>query len=272
MVALYYLARLDLPPSPAPSAPVLLTTIFPFAFFFGVAYSESTFLLFAVLAFYGFRTRRWLLGGLCGAVATATRVPGILMLPALGWIGVARAREPTAARSAAARGRRPGRSRRERLRRVLLLHLSADRQPVRMGGDDRAVGLLPGRRAVDGAACGSMRQLVTHPYALPDDRSDGGLRHALRRHRDPVRARDPVRVAALRRRLRSVHAAEPVAAVVLGRLRGRRRATARVLFLCFIWLATIRSRSVSTALDRRVFAMFYTLGLALVHVTIHPLF
>src|SRR6266851_5131467 len=56
MVALYYLARLDLPRHRAERA-VLLTMIFPFAFFFGVAYSESTFLLFAVLAFYCFRTR-----------------------------------------------------------------------------------------------------------------------------------------------------------------------------------------------------------------------
>src|SRR5438552_3676317 len=56
MVALYYLARLDLPRRRAERA-VLLTMIFPFAFFFGVAYSESTFLLFAVLAFYCFRTR-----------------------------------------------------------------------------------------------------------------------------------------------------------------------------------------------------------------------
>ena len=51
MVALYYLARLDLPRRGAERA-VLLTSIFPFAFFFGVAYSESTFLLFTVLAFY----------------------------------------------------------------------------------------------------------------------------------------------------------------------------------------------------------------------------
>jgi hypothetical protein len=50
MVALYYLARLDLSRRQAERA-VLLTTIFPFAFFFGVAYSESTFLLFAVLSF-----------------------------------------------------------------------------------------------------------------------------------------------------------------------------------------------------------------------------
>ena len=43
-----------------------------------------------------------------------------------------------------------------------------------------------------------------------------------------------------------------------------------VLFPCFIWLATIRSRFVSTALVV-VFALFYTLGLAL-FTTIHPLF
>jgi len=56
-VALYYLARLDLPRHRAERA-VLLTAIFPFAFFFGVIYSESTFLLFTVLAFYLFRARR----------------------------------------------------------------------------------------------------------------------------------------------------------------------------------------------------------------------
>ena len=49
MVALYYLARLDLPRHRAERA-VLLTMIFPFSFFYGIAYSESTFLLFVVLA------------------------------------------------------------------------------------------------------------------------------------------------------------------------------------------------------------------------------
>ena len=92
-IALFYLARLDLPRRLAERA-VLLSAIFPFAFFFGVAYSESTFLLFTVLAFYLFRTRRWVLGGLCGAVATATRVNGIMMWPALAWIAW-RTAEPT---------------------------------------------------------------------------------------------------------------------------------------------------------------------------------
>ena len=85
MVALYYLASLDLPRRRAECA-ALFIAIFPFAFFFGVVYSESTYLMFTVLAFYGFRTRRWIAGGLCGAFATASRVNGILMLPALAWI------------------------------------------------------------------------------------------------------------------------------------------------------------------------------------------
>jgi mannosyltransferase PIG-V len=85
IVAIYHLARLDLPHRRAERA-ALYISIFPFAFFFGVVYTESLFLLFTVLSFYGFRTRHWLLGGLCGALATATRVNGILMLPALAWI------------------------------------------------------------------------------------------------------------------------------------------------------------------------------------------
>ena len=103
MIALYHLARLDLPRRRAERA-VLLTAIFPFAFFFGVAYSESTFLLFTVLAFYLFRTRRWMLGGMCGALATATRVPGILMVPALAWVAWRSAEPTTTERTRAAAG------------------------------------------------------------------------------------------------------------------------------------------------------------------------
>jgi hypothetical protein len=85
MLALYKLARLDVDHDQARRA-VLYTAIFPFAYFFGVVYTESLFLAAIVGAFYFFRTRRWLLGGLCGALATATRVNGILIMPALAWI------------------------------------------------------------------------------------------------------------------------------------------------------------------------------------------
>jgi hypothetical protein len=90
MVVLYRLALLDMSEERAGRA-VLFAAVFPFAFFFGVVYTESTFLLFTLLAFYGFRTRRWLAGGLAGAVATATRVNGAMMLPALAWIAWRRA-------------------------------------------------------------------------------------------------------------------------------------------------------------------------------------
>jgi len=85
MVGLYKLAGLDL--SPRRSARVLmLTAVFPFAYFFGAVYTEATFLAACVWTFYAFRTRRWLLGGVCGAIATATRVNGILIVPALAWL------------------------------------------------------------------------------------------------------------------------------------------------------------------------------------------
>ncbi len=93
-VALFFLARLDLNRRQAERT-VLLTAIFPFSFFFGMVYTEALFLLLTVLSFYGFRTRHWILGGLAGALATATRVNGILMLPVLAWIAY-RTAQPTA--------------------------------------------------------------------------------------------------------------------------------------------------------------------------------
>ncbi len=102
-VGLFFLAKLDLNPGEAERA-VLLTTVFPFSFFFGLVYTEALFLMLTVFSFYGFRTRHWILGGLAGALATATRANGILMLPALAWVAY-RAAQPTARdRSLAALG------------------------------------------------------------------------------------------------------------------------------------------------------------------------
>ncbi len=140
-------ARLDVPRRTALRA-VLLMAVFPFSYFFGEVYSESTFLLFTVLGFYGFRTRRWWLGGLGASVAIATRVPGILMMPALAWIAWRQA-EPTVrdrAMAVAGPSPRPG-----WLRVVLRFRLLVERTSVRVGGHHREVGLPPGRRAVDRA-------------------------------------------------------------------------------------------------------------------------
>ena len=81
----YGVARLDLPPERAWHA-ALLTFVFPFAFFFGVVYSESLFVLGLAGAVFGLRTRRWLLGAVCGALMTATRVNGVMAVPALVWL------------------------------------------------------------------------------------------------------------------------------------------------------------------------------------------
>jgi hypothetical protein len=83
MVMLYRLGRTYLP-RPAAERAVIFASVFPFAFFYGVVYSEALFLLFTVTAFYGFRTKRWWLGAVAGALACATRVNGIMALPALG--------------------------------------------------------------------------------------------------------------------------------------------------------------------------------------------
>ncbi len=86
MLMLYHLGRTYLTRLAAERA-VVFASFFPFAFFFGVVYSEALFLLFTVTAFYGFRTKRWWLGAIAGALANATRVNGILALPALALLG-----------------------------------------------------------------------------------------------------------------------------------------------------------------------------------------
>ena len=100
MVMLYRLGRTYLPRATAERA-VVFASVFPFAFFYGVVYSEALFLLFTVTAFYGFRTRRWWLGAVAGALACATRVNGIMALPALGLLAWQSAGKDAAARKKA---------------------------------------------------------------------------------------------------------------------------------------------------------------------------
>lgn len=83
---LYYLARLDLPHAKAARA-TMYAAVFPSAFFFGVVYSEALFLLTLVGAALAFRTQRWKWGAFAAAIMTATRVNGVMFLPALALIG-----------------------------------------------------------------------------------------------------------------------------------------------------------------------------------------
>lgn len=63
------------------AAPALLPlSFFPTALFFGIPYSESMFLLLAVGAFLAARTGHWAVAGIALALASATRVPGLLLV------------------------------------------------------------------------------------------------------------------------------------------------------------------------------------------------
>lgn len=88
-------AALDLDGDQAEGA-VLLAVVFPFASVFGRNDADALFLLSALGAFWGFRQEKWIVGGLAGAVATASIPSGILMLPGLAWIGF---RQPGVKRS-----------------------------------------------------------------------------------------------------------------------------------------------------------------------------
>ena len=51
--------------------------LFPTAFFFSAIYTESTFLLFSVATIYFGKRQKWVLAGIAGMLATATRFTGI---------------------------------------------------------------------------------------------------------------------------------------------------------------------------------------------------
>lgn len=264
MVAVFALARLDLPRRHAARA-TLLMAVFPFAFFFGMVYTEALFLLFTVVSFYGFRTRRWMLGGVFGALATATRVNGILMLPALAWIAW-RSAEPAARDRALAFvalllvcGGVGAYS-------VYIYQLTGN--PFEWTASIQRWGYHPGGSPWL-APVRLVQLLVTHPYQyLAGDRMAPydtlyGITGIL----------FVAAVPFIWRRFGAGYGLFMLLNLYLPLSSGVFEGVGRycaVLFPCFIWLATFRSRIVSTGLVV-VFALFYTLGLAL-FTTIHPLF
>lgn len=62
---------------------IILLMVFPTSFYFGAVYTESLYLLLIVLSFYFARKKNWPFAALIGAIASATRVFGVLLLPAL---------------------------------------------------------------------------------------------------------------------------------------------------------------------------------------------
>jgi len=264
MIVLYDLAKLDLPARRAERA-VLLTAIFPFAFFFGVVYTESVFLLFTLLAFYGFRTRRWLWGGLAGAIATATRVNGVFILPALAWIAWRTAKPEARDRMLAFAGVVLAAS---GIGLYSLYVYSLSGNPLEWAASIQRWGYHPGGSPLLGPFR-LVRALVSHPYAFL-----AGERMALY---DTLNGMTALAFAAtvpfVWRRFGAAYGFLLVANLWLPLSSGQYEGLGRycaVLFPSFIWLASLRSRVVSTYLVV-VFAMFYTLCLAL-FTTIHPLF
>ena len=62
---------------------VFYLAIFPLSYFYSVPITESLFLMLTAGSIYAARRERWLVAGLLGAVASATRLTGVLLLPTL---------------------------------------------------------------------------------------------------------------------------------------------------------------------------------------------
>lgn len=62
---------------------ILFFLFFPMSFFMGAIYNESLFIFLVFSCFYFARRKNWWLVGILGALASATRLVGIFLLPAL---------------------------------------------------------------------------------------------------------------------------------------------------------------------------------------------
>jgi len=85
VIAFMYLSKLlrfDYPKTIADRT-LLFILAFPTAFFFGMVYSESMFLMFLVLSFYTIRKEKWFLAILFSTLLCATRLVGIFIIPVL---------------------------------------------------------------------------------------------------------------------------------------------------------------------------------------------
>ena len=65
---------------------VFYLAAFPVSYFFSLPLTESLFLLLTVGCFYAAKREAWLIAGTIGALASATRITGVLLLPALALI------------------------------------------------------------------------------------------------------------------------------------------------------------------------------------------
>jgi Gpi18-like mannosyltransferase len=62
---------------------IFYTATFPVSYFFSVPLTEALFLMLTVTSFYAAKREKWWVAGLLGAFASAARVNGVVLLPAL---------------------------------------------------------------------------------------------------------------------------------------------------------------------------------------------
>jgi hypothetical protein len=212
-------------------------------------------------AFYFFRTRRWVIGGLCGALATATRVNGIMMWPALAWIA----------------WREAGRDRVQAIAGLVLAGAGIGAyslyiyrltgNPFEWAATIERWGYYPGGSPIS-SFLSVGRSLLTHPYAFL-----AGERMAPYDTFNAVAALAAVvAVPFVWRRFGAAYGLFMAANLWLplssGQFEGMGRYVS-VMFPLFIFLASLRS-TVFTATSV-IFASLYTLCLAL-FTNLHPLF
>lgn len=78
----YKLVKIDFNDKIALSSLALLLS-FPTSFYFGSIYTESLFLFLTLCSFYFARTNKFILAGIAGALASATRIFGLFLVPVL---------------------------------------------------------------------------------------------------------------------------------------------------------------------------------------------
>jgi hypothetical protein len=80
LLAVFQIARYEFGDERVAFRAALFLAVFPTAFFLSAAYSESLFLVGAMLSFYSARKQRWIAAGLWGALATLTRITGPFLI------------------------------------------------------------------------------------------------------------------------------------------------------------------------------------------------
>jgi len=82
MFGLWKIVRIDHKRKVAINTLILLV-LFPTSYYFASVYTESLFLALAVWSFYAARQKKWFYAGLLGGLASATRIIGLALIPAL---------------------------------------------------------------------------------------------------------------------------------------------------------------------------------------------